>query len=200
VADFADHVDGAGGYDEAVWRGYGPGLIKSSGEVGSGVGGDVEGVGGGEEVFEGGGAGVVDGGEDDVVLRAVGAGVEEGEEDLGHLAEVFVAEAGEEEGAGLGFGIVGKLRDGGAEGPGSGGVVGYVEEEAGTFGEADEFEAAGPLGVADSRFNVGVRDFVTFTVTYYLVWVGGVAQLFGGGYGEGEVALLVVAGEGGVDF
>ena len=36
---------------------------------------------------------------------AVGAWrVEEREEDLGHLAEVFVAEAGEEEGAGLVFG------------------------------------------------------------------------------------------------
>jgi len=200
VADFADHVDGTGGDDEAVWRGYGPGLSKSSDQVWGGVGRDIEGVGGGEEVFEGGGAGVVDGGKDDVILRAVGAGVEEGEEDLGHLAEVFVAEAGEEEGAGLGFGIFGKLRDGSAEGPGSGGVVGYVEEEAGAFGESDELEAAGPLGVADSRFNVGVCDFVTVTVAYCLVWVGGVAQLFGGGYGEGEVALLVVAGEGGADF
>ncbi len=132
VADLADHVDGAGGDDEASGRRDGSGLSQGGGQVGCGVGGDVEGVGGGEELFEAGGAGVVDGGEDDVVVgagwRAIGARVEEGEEDLGHLAEVFVAEAGEEEGAGL---VFGKLPDGGAEGPGSGGVVGHVEEEPG---------------------------------------------------------------------
>ncbi len=53
-----------------------------------------------------------------------GVGVEEGEEDLGDFFEVLVAEATEEEGSGL---RVGELRDGGAEGPGSGGIVGYVE-------------------------------------------------------------------------
>ena len=52
--------------------------------------------GGGEELFDGGGAGVVDGGEDDVVVRAIAGRVEEGEEDLSHLAEVFVAEATED--------------------------------------------------------------------------------------------------------
>ena len=91
------------------------------------------------------------------------AGVEEREEDLRHLAEVLVAEAAEEEGAGLGLG---ELGDGGAEGPGAGGVVGYVEQEAGAFGEGEEFEAAGPVGVADSCFNGGVCDVVTVFVTF----------------------------------
>lgn len=104
MADFADHVDRAGGDNEAVGRGDGSGLRQGGGEVRGGVGGNVECVGGGEEVFNGGGARVIDGREDDVVVGAVGGGVEEREEDLGHLAEVFVAEAREEKGAGLCFG------------------------------------------------------------------------------------------------
>ena len=130
---------------------------------------DVQGVGGGEEVFEAGGSGVVDGGEDDVVVAAFGVsttGVEEGKENLGHLLEVFVAETTEEEGAGLGFG---ELGDGGAEGPGAGGVVGDVEEEIRAFREGKEFEAAGPLRVANPFFNSGVCYFVTIFVAYWLI-------------------------------
>jgi hypothetical protein len=88
VADFAYQIDRAGCDDEAVGRGNGAGLGESRSEVRGGVGRDVEGVRGGEEVFEAGGARVVDGGEDDVVVRAVGTGVEEGEEDLGDLFEI----------------------------------------------------------------------------------------------------------------
>jgi hypothetical protein len=55
--------------------------------------------------------------------------------------------------------------DGGAESPGTGGVVGYVEQELGTAGEVEEFEAARPLGIADTCFNGGVGDIVTFLVT-----------------------------------
>ena len=172
MADFADHIHGAGGDDEAVGRSDGSSLGEGGSDVGSGVGGDVEGVGGGEELFDAGGAGVVDGGEDDVVVRAVGTGVEEGEEDLGHLPEVLVAETAEEEGARL---ALWKMRDGGTESPGSGGVVGYVEQQAGTLFELDEFEAARPSCVANSLFNVGVCDFVTITVTYWLVGIGGVS-------------------------
>ncbi len=51
VADFADEVDGAGGDDEAICRSDGAGLGEGGFEVRSGVGGDVEGVGGGEEFF-----------------------------------------------------------------------------------------------------------------------------------------------------
>ena len=58
------------------------------------------------------------------------------------------------------------MGDGGAEGPGAGGVVGYVEEELRTAGEGEEFEAAWPLGVADSCFNGSVGDIVTSLVTY----------------------------------
>ena len=115
------------------------------------------------------------------VARVVEAGrVKEREEDLRHLAEVLVAEAGEDEGAGLRFGERG---DGGAEGPGAGGVVGDVEEEIGRR----EFEAAGPGGGGDAdfdggeryrvpgarrqifRFEVGGGEFVTCLVAY---WVG----------------------------
>ena len=59
-------------------------------------------------------------------------GIEEREEDLGHLLKILVAKAAEEEGTGLGFG---KLGDRGAQSPGSGGVVGYIEEELGPLGK-----------------------------------------------------------------
>ena len=133
MANLADQVDGAGGDDEAVGWGDGAGLGEGCGEVGGGLGGDVEGVGGGEEVFEAGGAGVVDGGEEDVVVAARVAGLESkrGKRIWAISREVLVAEAGEEEGAGLGLG---ELGDGGAESPGAGGVVGYVEEEVGASG------------------------------------------------------------------
>ena len=49
----------------------------------------------------------------------------------------------------------GSCGDGGAESPGAGGVVGYVEQDLG-LGAGEEFEAAGPAGVADSRFDGGV--------------------------------------------
>jgi len=166
LADLANKVDGAGGDDQAIVRGDGTRLGQGGGEVRRGVGRDVQGAGGGEEVFEAGGAGVVDGGEKDLVAAAIGvstAGVEEGKENLGHLLEVLVAETAEEEGAGLGLG---ELGDGGPEGPGAGGVVGDVEEEIGAFREGEEFETAGPFGVANSCFNGGVGYFVTIFVTY----------------------------------
>jgi hypothetical protein len=165
VAKLAYQVDGAGGDDDAVGGCNGSGLRKGTSDVRRGVGRDIECMGGGEEVFQGGGAGVVDGGEDDVIVTALwgaGGGVEEGEENLGHLLEVFVAEAGEEEGAGL---ELGELGEGGPEGPGTGWIVSHVEEEAGTSFEGDEFEAAGPAGVTDSCFDVGIGNFVTYTVT-----------------------------------
>ena len=74
--------------------------------------------------------------------------------------------------------------------------MGNVEEEI----WGDEFEAAGPSGVANSLFNVGVCYFVTFAVTYYTSWISGVAELVGSRYGQGDIALLVMTGEGGVDF
>jgi hypothetical protein len=40
--------------------------------VGGSVGGNIEGVGGGKEIFEAGGAGIVDRRKDDVVVRAGG--------------------------------------------------------------------------------------------------------------------------------
>ena len=126
---------------------------------------DAEGVGGGEQVFDRGGARVGDGGDDEVIVAARRVGVfaciEEREKDAGHLAEGFIAQAGKDQGSGL---IVGKLGEGGAEGPGSGGVVGDVKEQRGTFGEVEKFEAPGPVGVADSRFDGGVCDVVTFLV------------------------------------
>ena len=53
--------------------------------------------------------------------------------------------------------VLGKRGYGGAEGPGAGRVVGYVEEEglgsvAGGSGKSEGFEAAGPDGVADALF------------------------------------------------
>jgi hypothetical protein len=81
---------------------------ESGREVWGCIGGDLEGVSGREEVFDFCGTGIINGGKDDVIVgarrRAVGAGVEEREEDLGHLFEALVAEAAEEEGAGLRLG------------------------------------------------------------------------------------------------
>jgi hypothetical protein len=125
-----------------------------------------------------------------------GDGVEEGEEDAGDLGEVLVAEAGEDEGAGRFLGEAagcgfGERRDGGAEGPGAGGVVGDVEQEIGR----EEFEAAGPVSGNDAQFD-GLEQVrgSRFEVR------GGCCEEFeGGGDGEGDVALLVGAGEGGTD-
>ncbi len=104
VADLADHVDGASGDDEAVggviawawanaaarWgrrgrgcRGRAAAARRSSTEAARGLSM------GARMMWSWGRS----------ALR-----IEEGEEDLGHFAEVFVAEAGEEEGAGLGLG------------------------------------------------------------------------------------------------
>jgi hypothetical protein len=121
------------------------------------VSGDIEGVGSGEEFFEGRGPGVIDGGEEDVVVAALwifGGGIEEGEEDLGHLFEVLVAQTTEEQGTGLRFG---ELSNRGAQGPGAGGIVGYVEEDVGAFREGEEFEAAGPSGIANACFYCCIR-------------------------------------------
>ncbi len=119
-------------------------------KVRGGVCGDGKGVGGGKEVMDVSGAGVGDGGEKEMVVAAVGVGVcggiEEGKEDARHLYEILVAEAGEDEGSGLGSGECG---DGGTERPGSGGVVGYIEEEVG----GEKFQTSGPGGVADSGFD-----------------------------------------------
>ncbi len=78
--------------------------------------------------------------------------------------------------------------------------MGYVEEEIGPGG-SEEFEAAGPAGVANSFFNLAFVIFVT-VIGYLLCYDcnGGVAEFVGGGYCQGYVALLVVAGERGVDL
>ena len=57
-------------------------------------------------------------------FRICRGGVEERKEYLGHLVEILVAEAAEEESAGLRFG---KLCDCGTERPGAGWIVRYVE-------------------------------------------------------------------------
>ena len=165
VADFAYEVDRAGGDDQAVGWGDGAGLSEGGGEIGGGVGGDVESAGGGEQIFQACCAGIADGGKDDVVFAALGVsstGVEEREEYLGHLFEVLVAEATEEKSAGT---IFGKLGDRGAERPGAGGIVGYVEEEVGGVREGQEFETAGPFCVANPLFYGRIIDFVTDLVT-----------------------------------
>ena len=126
MADFSDQVYGAGGDDDAIGWGDGPSLFEGGGQIGGCLSRDVQGAGCSLQIFEAGCARVVDGGEEDLVVEACGVsggGVEEREKDLGHLFEVLVAEAGEEEGSGLGFG---ELGDGGAERPGAGGVVSYV--------------------------------------------------------------------------
>jgi hypothetical protein len=137
--------------------------------MGGGVGGDVEVVGGSQEIFEGGGTGVVDRGEEDVVVTAFnvsGGGVEERKEYLRHLFEVLVAEATEEEGTGLGLGEFG---DRGAQGPCACGIVGDVEEDAGALWKGEEFEAPGPFSVADACFYSLVGYFVTTVVTCCVV-------------------------------
>src|SRR5215469_1388271 len=78
LAEFAHQVDGAGGDDDAIGRSQtaaGGQRIKDRGRC---LRRNVEGAGGGEKVVERNGAGVVDGSEEDVVLRAVSTGVEEG--------------------------------------------------------------------------------------------------------------------------
>ncbi len=52
--------------------------------------------------------------------------------------KILVAEAAEEEGSGAGFG---ELGDGGAKGPGSGWVVGYIDQKLGAFGKGKQFQA-----------------------------------------------------------
>ena len=154
--------------------------------------------------------GLGDGGEDDVVpvsiAAAIGVGVRRrsrrggrgcwdisSERSLSRRQEKMRVR-------GLGWG---KGCDGGAEGPGSGGVVGYVEEEIG----GEEFQAAGPCGVADSGFYGGVWDVVTDSgclgkdrlrwcgvncklLLLLIVFVGSRSSI-DGGQGEGQVALLV---------
>jgi len=135
LADFAYEIDRPGGDDEALRRGDDAGPGEGGGGMRCGVRWDVERVGRGEELFEPGGARIVDGGEEDVVFATFGvsgARVEEREENLRHLFEVLVAKTAEDQGAGLGLR---KLSDRGAECPGAGWVVGYVEEQAGAFGE-----------------------------------------------------------------
>jgi hypothetical protein len=130
VADFADQIDRTCRDDKASRWSDGAGLSEGGSEMWSGMSRNIEGMGGGEEILDGCGSGVIDGGEDDVVVwagrGAVRTGIEEGEEDLGHLVEVFVAEAAEEEGTGQ---RVRELGDRGSERPGACGVVGDVEEE-----------------------------------------------------------------------
>ena len=140
MAGLAYEINAAGDDD--------PGWIETEGDLdgffhGAGGGGwDSGGLGGGEEIGYFGGTRGVDGREDYVV--------EDGEEDLGHLAEGFVAEAGEDHDlAGTGIPHLRgemwgtrfcarflRLRraECGAEGPGAGGIVGYVENELGTIG------------------------------------------------------------------
>ena len=164
MADFAYEVDRAGGDDQAVGWGDGAGLSEGGGEIGGGVGGDVESVGGGEQIFQACCAGIADGGKDDVVFAALGVsstGVEEREEYLGHLFEVLVAEAAEEKSAGRS----GSWAMRGAERPGAGRIVGYVEGEVGRVQEGQEFETAGPFCVANPLFYGRITDFVTDLVT-----------------------------------
>ena len=87
--------------------------------------------------------------------------------------------------------------DGGAEGPGAGGVVGDVEQEVG----GEEFEAAGPGGGGDA----GLDGLDQVRGSRFAVrgrcegrGVGG-ENFYRGGDGESEVAALVLAGEGGTD-
>jgi hypothetical protein len=44
--------------------------------------------------------------------------------------------------------------------------MGHVKEEARAFREGYMFQPAGPFGVADTRLNRGICDFVTIAVTY----------------------------------
>ena len=101
-----------------------------------------------------------------MVVGAIGARVEQREENLRHLPEILVAKATEDEGA---WRVLGQLSDRSTQCPGAGGVVGYVQQQAGTFGEADKFEAARPFGVADARFNRAIRYFVTVIVTWWSI-------------------------------
>ena len=97
---------------------------------------------------------------------ASGVESKSGKRMLGHLGEVLVAQAAEDEGAGLDSGRAG---DGGAEGPGAGGVVGDVEQDG--LGR-EEFEAAGPAGVARCPLRWRVAYVVTYLVTIaVLVWI-----------------------------
>ena len=90
------------------------------------------------------------------------AGVEERKQDLRHLVEVLVAQAAEEQGARLCFG---KLRNGGAEGPRTGGIVRDIEEEVRSFSGGDQLQAPGPSGVANALLYCSIRDIVTNMVT-----------------------------------
>jgi len=114
--------------------------------------------------------------------------LEEREEDLRHLAERLVAEAAEDEG---GRDAVAKEgAEARTEGPGSGGVVGDVENPLRggcPFGGAggDALETRGPAGGANTFSDGRCGDG-------QIVVAG---QLDGGGDGEGDVAVLVRAGE-----
>ena len=152
------------------------------------MGGDVESVGLSEKIVDVGGAGILDGGEDDVIVAALGigrGGVEERKEDLCHFGEVFVAEAGEDEGAGLGGG---KLGDGGAEGPGAGGVMGDVEKELVVIAEGYKFQGGRASGCCE--YPLRSRRLLSCNFCCYVIperrrWRGQHCAA-GGGPGSGE--------------
>ena len=66
----------------------------------------------------------------------------------------------------------GSWREGSAEGPGSGGVVGDVDQDGRGAGKRKKLEAAGPVGIADTGFDVGAGDFVTVLVACFFIVTG----------------------------
>ena len=162
MAGLSDEVDAATDDDSCGIEAEGDLNRFFDGAGGSGW--DSGGFGGCEEIGYLGGARGVDRGQNDVV--------EDGKEDLGHLAEGLIAKTGEDEalappglrsetwgtrigltslpGSQIGwFGCA----QGGAEGPRSGGIMGYVENDLGLSGQGDFFEAAGPVGVSDASLD-----------------------------------------------
>ena len=127
-----------------------------------GVSRNIEHAGGSHELVKGGGARIVDGREEDVIVGAISRGVEQRQQNLRHLAQVLVAQAGEDERARL---RGGKLRDGRAKRPGAGGVVGYVEQNRGACCRAEQLKTTRPLRIANALFYLVVGYFVTTNVT-----------------------------------
>jgi hypothetical protein len=129
VPDFAYEVDRTSGDDQSAGWGDGPSLSECGSEMRGCVRGNVESLGGGEQIFQSCSTGIVYRGKDDVVFASLGlssTGVEEWEENLGHLFEVLVAKATEEKSTRT---VLGKLGDRRTKSPGTGRIVGDVEKE-----------------------------------------------------------------------
>jgi hypothetical protein len=112
--------------------------------------------------------------------------VEDGKENLRHFSDGFVAQAAEDEGAR--FVRKAGVAEAGTEGPGSGGVVGHIENPFDAM-SGDSFQTTRPPGEAEAMSDGCRGDGI----------VVGARQFDRRGYGKGKVSMLMSAREWRVD-